>query len=327
MKRREFITLLGGVAAAWPLAGHAQQPAMSAVGFLHPSSPEAFPHIVEGFRRGLGDTGFVEGQNVMIEYRWARGEYDQLPRLAVELVQRRVRVILAGGGEASAFAAKAATSTVPILIIAGSDPVKSGLVASFNRPGSNITGLMTASSELEAKKFGLLCEMIPSARIIAMLINPNSPPHAADVVEVQSAAQSIGRQLVVLSADSSQAIDSAFAMLVAQRADALLVSGDPFLEGRHQQLVTLTTRHAVPTIFNFRESVVHGGLMSYGVNISNNYRQVGTYAGRILKGESAAELPLMFPAIFDFAINLVTARALGIEVPATLLARADEVIE
>jgi putative ABC transport system substrate-binding protein len=186
---------------------------------------------------------------------------------------------------------------------------------------------MTATSELEAKKFGLLCEMVPNARIIAILINPNYPPNAADTVEVQSAAQSIGRQLIVLKADSAQAIDSAFAMLVAQRADALLVAGDPFLEGRNQQLVTLTTRHAIPAIFNFRESVLRGGLMSYGVNLSNNYRQLGAYTGRILKGESAAELPMMFPAIFDFAINLVTARALGIDVPGQLLARADEVIE
>jgi putative ABC transport system substrate-binding protein len=301
MRRREFIALFGG-ATAWPLAARAQQQAVPVVGFLHPSSPESFGHIPNGFRRGLNDTGFVEG-HVAIEYRWARGEYDRLPRLAVELVQRGVRVILAGGGEVGAFAAKAATSTVPILIIAGSDPVKSGLVASFNRPGGNVTGVMTASSELEAKKFGLLCEMVPNARIIAMLINPNYPTHAADAVEVQSAAQSIGRRLVILKADSPQAIDSAVAMLVAQRADALLVSGEPFLEGRHQQLVTLTTRHAIPTIFNFRESVVHGGLMSYGVNISNNYRQLGTYAGRILKGESAAELPIMFPAIFDFAIK------------------------
>jgi len=325
VRRRAFVTLLGG-AAAWPLAARAQQ-VSPAVGFLHPSSPEAFPHLVEGFRRGLGDTGFAEGQNVTIEYRWARGEYDQLPRLAVELVQRGVRVILAGGGEVGAFAVKAATSTVPILIHVSSDPVKSGLVASFNRPGGNVTGLMTATSELEAKKFGLLCEMVPNARIIAILINPNYPPNAADTVEVQSAAQSIGRQLIVLKADSPQAIDSTFATLVAQRADALLVAGDPFLEGRNQQLVTLTTRHDIPAIFNFRESVLRGGLMSYGVNLSNNYRQLGAYTGRILKGESAAELPIMFPAIFDFAINLVTARALGIDVPAQLLARADEVIE
>src|SRR5262249_52109792 len=297
------------------------------VGFLHPSSPEAFPHNVEGFRRGLGDTGFVEGQNVTIEYRWARGEYDQLPRLAVELVQRGVRVILAGGGEVGAFAAKAATSTVPILILASSDPVKSGLVASFNRPGGNVTGLMTATSELEAKKFGLLCEMAPNARIIAILINPNFPTNAADTVEVQSAAQRIGRQLIVLKADSPQGIDSAFATLVAQRADALHVAGDLFGEARNKQFVALTTRHAIPAIFNFRESVLRGGLMSYGVNLSSNYRQLGAYAGRILKGESAAELPMMFPAIFDFAINLVTARALGIDVPAQLLARADEVIE
>src|SRR5215203_1727436 len=326
MQRREFIGLLGGAAALVPLIARAQQ-AVPVVGFLHPSSPEPFGHIVNGFRRGLNDTGFVEGQNVTIEYRWARGEYDRLPALAADLVQRRVRVILAGGGEAGALAAKAATSTIPILIITSSDPVKSGLVASFNRPGGNVTGLMTATSVLEAKKFGLLCEMIPNARVVAMLINPNYPPHAADAVEVQSAAQSIGRQVLVLRAGSPQAIDSAFATLVAQRAGALLVGGDPFLVGRSQQIATLATRHAIPAIYDFRESVVAGGLMSYGVNLANNYRQLGVYAGRILKGESASDLPVMHPALFDFAINLVTAKALGLDVPLHLQQRADEVIE
>ena len=282
---------------------------------------------MNGFRRGLIDTGFVEGQNVTMEYRWARGEYDRLPALAADLVQRRVRVILAGGGEVGALAAKAATSTIPILIIASSDPVKSGLVASFNRPGGNVTGLMTATSVLEAKKFGLLCEMIPNARVVAMLINPNYPPHAADAIEVQSAAQSIGRQLLVLSADSPQAIDLAFATLLAQSVDALLVGGDPFLVGRSQQIVAMATRHAMPVIYNFRESVLDGGLMSYGSNLANNYRQLGVYAGRLLKGESATDLPVMHPVLFDFAINLGTAKALGLTVPPMLLARADEVIE
>ena len=326
-RRREFITLLGAAGAAWPRAGRAQQPSMPVVGFLHPSSPEPFGHIVNGFRRGLNDSGFVEGQNVAIEYRWARGEYSRLPALAAELVQRRVRVILAGGGEVGALAAKAATSTIPILIITSSDPVKSGLVASFSRPGGNITGLMTATSILEAKKFGLLCEIVPNARVVAMLINPNYPPHAADAVEVHSAAQSIGRQLLVLRAGSPEAIDLAFASLVEQRAGALLVGGDPFLVGRSQQIVAMATRHAIPAIYDFRESVLTGGLMSYGSSLPNNYRQLGVYAGRILKGESAADLPIMHPAIFDFAINLVTAKALGLEVPPTLLARADEVIE
>jgi putative tryptophan/tyrosine transport system substrate-binding protein len=326
MNRREFTTLLGGAAAAWPLAARAQQ-TVPVVGFLHPSSPEPFGHIVNGFRRGLNDAGFVEGQSVEIEFRWARGEYDRLPALAAELVQRRVRVILAGGGEVGALAAKAATSTIPILIVASSDPVKSGLVASFSRPGGNVTGLMTATSILEAKKFGLLCEMVPNARVIAMIINPNYPPHVADAVEVQAAAQSIGRQLLVLRADSPQAIDLAFATLLEQRAGALLVGGDPFLVGRSQQLVAMATRHSVPAIYDFRESVLAGGLMSYGSNLPNNYRQLGVYAGRILKGESAADLPVMHPAIFDFVINLVTAKALGLEVPPTLLARADEVIE
>lgn len=326
MRRREFIALVGGAAVAWPLTAPAQQP-LPAVGFLHPASPEAFPQIVDGFRRGLNDAGFIEGQNVTIEYRWARGEYDRLPGLALDLVQRGVRVILAGGGEGAALAAKAATSTTPILINTSSDPVKSGLVASFNRPGGNITGLMTATSTLEAKKFGLLCEMLPNARLIAMLINPNYPPSAADAAEVQSTAQTIGRQLFVLKADSPQTIESALANLVAQRADALLVAGDPFLEGRSQQIITLTTRQGVPAIYNFRESVVRGGLMSYGVNLSNNYQQLGVYAGRILKGESAADLPIIFPTAFDFAINLVTAKALGLQVPPMLLARADQVIE
>jgi putative tryptophan/tyrosine transport system substrate-binding protein len=322
MKRRKFITLLGGAAVAWPFAAHAQQQAVPVVGFLHPSSPEPFGHIVNGFRRGLNDTGFVEGQN-----GWARGEYDRLPALAAELVQRPVRVILAGGGEVGALAVKAATSTIPILIITSSDPVKSGLIASFNRPGGNITGLMTATSILEAKKFGLLCEMVPNARVVAMIINPDYPPHDEDAAEVQLAAQSVGRQLLVLKANSPQAIDMAFAILVEQRAGALLVGGDPFLVGRSQQLVALATRHAIPAIYDFRESVVAGGLMSYGSNLPNNYRQLGVYAGRLLKGERAAELPVMHPAIFDFAINLVTAKALGLEVPPTLLARADEVIE
>jgi putative ABC transport system substrate-binding protein len=327
VKRREFITLLGGAAVAWPVAARAQQPAVPAVGFLHPSSPEPFGHIINGFRRGLNDSGFVEGQNVAIEYRWARGEYDRLPAFAAELVQRRVRVILAGGGEVGALAAKAATSTIPILIITSSDPVKSGLIGSFSRPGGNITGLMTATSILEAKKFGLLCEMVPNARVVAMIINPNYPPHAADAVEVHSAAQNIGRQLLVLRAGSPEAIDLAFASLVEQRAGALLVGGDPFLVGRSQQLVAMATRHAIPAIYDFRESVLAGGLMSYGSSLPNNYRQLGVYAGRILKGESAADLPVMHPAIFDFAINLVTAKALGLTVPPTLLARADEVIE
>jgi putative ABC transport system substrate-binding protein len=275
----------------------------------------------------LNDTGFVEGQSVALEYRWARGEYDRLPALAAELVQRGVRVILAGGGEVGASAAKAATSTIPILIITSSDPVKSGLVASFNRPGGNVTGLLTATSFLETKKFGLLCEMVPTARVVAMIINPNYPPHAADAVEVQSAAQSIGRQLLVLRAGSPQAIDLAFATLVEQRAGALQIAGDPFLVGRSQQLVALAARHAIPAIYDFRETVLAGGLMSYGSNLPNNYRQLGVYAGRILKGESAADLPVMHPAIFDFAINLKTGKAIGLEVPPMLLARADEVIE
>src|SRR5262245_16724141 len=325
MKRREFITLLGG-AVVWPLKAYAQSPRPT-VGFLHPSSPDAFTHVVDGFRKGLSETGFIEGQNVTIEYRWARGQYDRLPALATELVQLQAKVILAGGGEVGALAAKTATSTIPLLIITSSDPVKSGLVASFNRPGGNVTGLLTATSLLETKKFGLLCEMVPNARVVAMFINPNYPPHVEDAIEVQSAAQSIGRRLLVLRVGTPEAIDAAFATLMEQRAGALLVGGDPFLVGRSRQIVALATRHSVPAIYDFRESALAGGLMSYGANLPNNYRQLGVYAGRILNGENAADLPVMHPALFDFTINLVTAKALGLSVPPTLLARADEVIE
>ena len=325
MSRRDSVTLLGG-AAAWPLSVTAQQPTMPVVGFLSSLSASVTGKRVVSFGQGLTETGYVVGRDVMVEQRLADGQYDRLPALAADLVNRRVNLIAALAPPA-AFAAKAATTTIPIVFIAALDPVKAGLVASLNRPGGNVTGLMTATSVLEAKKFGLLCEMVPNARLIAMLINPNYPPNAADAVEVQSAAQSIGRQLLLVRADSAGTIDLAIDGLVAQRAEALLVSGDPFLESRYQQLVALTTRHAIPAMFNFRESVQRGGLMSYGANISNNYRQLGAYAGRILKGESPADLPVMYPALFDFAINLVTAKALGLTVPPMLLARADEVIE
>jgi putative ABC transport system substrate-binding protein len=329
MRRRDFVTGIAGAAVSYPFDARAQQEPIPVVGFLHPSSPEPFRHIIEGFRRGLNDIGFTDSRNanVKIEYRWARGEYDRLSTLANELVQLRARVILAGGGEVGALAAKTASPTVPILFNTSGDPVKSGLVASFNRPGGNITGLMTATSVLESKKLGLLCEMVPNARLIAMLINPNYPPHVTDAIEVESAALSIGRRLLVLRAGSPQDIDSAFRTLIEQRAEALLVGGEPFLVGRTQQIVAMAARHAIPTIYNFRESVLAGGLMSYGTNLPNNYRQLGAYAGRILKGESPANLPVMYPAIFDFAINLATAKGLNLTVPPMLLARADEVIE
>ena len=256
MKRREFITLLGG-ATAWPLSVTAQQPTMPVVGFLSSLSASVTGKRVVSFGQGLTETGYVVGRDVMVEQRLADGQYDRLPALAADLVNRRVNLIAALAPPA-AFAAKAATTTIPIVFIAALDPVKAGLVASLNRPGGNVTGLMTATSVLEAKKFGLLCEMVPNARLIAMLINPNYPPNAADAVEVQSAAQSIGRQLLLVRADSAGTIDLAIDGLVAQRAEALLVSGDPFLESRYQQLVALTTRHAIPAMFNFRESVQRG---------------------------------------------------------------------
>jgi putative ABC transport system substrate-binding protein len=324
-KRREFITLLGG-AASWPLAARAQQP-MPLIGFLHSASPEPVTHILAGFHHGLGDTGYVEGRNLAIEYRWARGRYDQLSALAADLLQRRVAVIVAGGGEHTARAAKMATSTVPVVFTSASDPVRAGLVASLNRPGGNLTGTVSFTSVVETKKFGLLREMVPDAAATAMLINPTFPPAEPDAKEVQAAAQTLGHRLFVLRASNEQEIDTAFATLVEQRAGALLVAGDPFFNSRREQLVALAARHSLPGIYEFREYVVAGGLMSYGISLPDNYRQMGIYVGRILQGAKPAELPIMQPTKFVLAINLRTAKTLSLSVPPSLLAIADEVIE
>jgi putative ABC transport system substrate-binding protein len=328
VNRRSFITLIGGAAiSAWPFAAHAQQSAMPVIGFLHSGSPEPVGHILAGFRQGLNETGFIEGQNVAIEYRWARGQYEQLPKLANELIERSVSVIVAGGGEVTARAAKRATSTIPIVFTTAGDPVKAGLVASLNRPGGNLTGTVSFTSVVETKKFGLLREMVPHAMITAMLINPNFPPAEPDAKEVSGRGAALGHELLIFRATNEQEIEAAFATFEKQRVDALLVAGDPFFNGRREQIVALATRHSLPGIYEFREYAAAGGLMSYGIDLPDNYRQMAVYVGRILKGTKPTELPIMQPTKFVFVLNLKTAKALALKVPATLLALADEVID
>ena len=325
MRRREFITLLGG-AAAWPLAARAQQPAIPMIGFLNSASPGPFAHLVAGFIRGLKESGFVEGQNVAIEYRWAEGQYDRLAALATELAGRRVAVIVATGGEPVALAAKAATQTIPIVFAGGGDPVKAGLVASLNRPGANVTGFNQLTYELEPKRIGLLHELVPAAERIAMLVNKNNPATATALREVEDATVRIGVKLTVVAVGGENEFDGAFARFVHEGAKALLVSADPYFNTRRAQLVALAARYQLPSIYEFREFAEAGGLVSYGSNLANAYRQVGDYTGRILKGAKPADLPVLQPTVFELVINLGTARALAFEVPPTLLARADEVI-
>ena len=325
MKRREFITLLGG-AASWPLAARAQQAAMPVVGFLHPSSP-AEGYRVLAFRQGLKDAGFIDGENVAIEYRWADNQLDRLPTLATELAQRRVAVI-ATGGLPSTFAAKAATATIPVVFVVGEDPVRLGLVTSLARPGGNLTGINFFAVELTAKRLELLREVVPAAVRIAVLVNPTHATYTESILrDVAAAAPAMGLQIQVLNASTIREIDAAFATLVSWRPDALFLANDPFLIDRRVQLAQLAARHAVPATHQDRLYPEVGGLMSYGASVRDSWRQVGVHTGRILKGAKPADLPVVQSSKFEFVINASTARMLGLTVPDKLLATADEVIE
>jgi putative ABC transport system substrate-binding protein len=326
MRRREFITVLGA-AAVWPLTVRAQQPAMPVVGFLTSLGQDERPNLRAAFRRGLSEAGYTEGRNVAIEYRFAENQHDRLPGLAADLVDRKVAMIAATGGGSSVLAAKAATATIPIVFAFGGDPVREGLVASLNRPGGNITGACFFAVEISSKALGLLHELVPGAAVIALMVNPRNPESAQWISSAREAARTLGRQLLILNASAPAEIESAFATLPQRRVGALLAGGDPFLTARRQQIVALAARDAIPAIYSNREYVAEGGLMSYGNDIPDVYRRTGVYAGRVLKGEKPADLPVDLATRFEFVINLKTANALGLAVPPTLLARADDVIE
>jgi ABC-type uncharacterized transport system substrate-binding protein len=325
VRRRDFITLVGGAAATWPLAARAQQPVIPVVGFLSGRSPAESAGEVAAFRKGLLETGYAEPDNVIIDFRWAGERFDRLPALASELIHRPVAVIAALGG--SAAAAKAATTTIPIVFGTGLDPVETGLVASLNRPGGNVTGATFLSAALGAKRLGLLRDLAPGAEVIALLVDPDKSVGQVQIRDVQEAARALGQSLVVLDGGSDEKIEAAFAALAPQRVGALLVGGDPFFDTRRERLVALAAQHRVPAIYHFREYVLAGGLMSYGTSITDMYRLVGLYVGRILKGEKPANLPVMQVTKFEFVINRKTAKALGVKISDNLLSLADEVIE
>ena len=326
MKRREFITLLGGTAAAWPLMARAQQPAMPVIGFLNATSPDGYADRLRGFRQGLKDTGYVEGENVAVEYRWAEDQIDRLPALAADLARRNVAV-LAATSTSPALAAKAATATIPIVFMVAEDPVRLGLVTSLARPGGNATGINFYTGELTAKRLELLRELVPGATRVAVLINSANVSTETTLRDVESAARVMGLQMQVVRAGTRQEIDAAFKVFVRERPDALFVGLDPFLNSRRVQLAQLATLHRIPAAYSARDIAEVGGLMSYGTNITDAFRQVGIYAGRILKGAKPADLPVVQSSKFDLVINAHTARMLGLTVPDKLLAIADEVIE
>jgi ABC-type uncharacterized transport system substrate-binding protein len=326
VKRREFITLVGGAAAAWPLAARAQQP-VPVIGFMSARSPEDSVHLLEAFHRGLKEVGFVEGRNVAIEYRWARGDYDRLPGMAADLANRRVNVLTAVGGDPSPHAAKRATSTLPIVFGMGGDPVKDGLVESFNRPGGNLTGMTLMTNLMEPKRFGLLRDLVPDTRLVGVLLNPNFAPSARQLEQIEEAARSIGQRLVVAKVSTDAELDAGFTVLLQERADALLVAADPYFDTRRDKIVGFAQQQRLPAIYQFREYVLAGGLLSYGVSITDAYRQFGVYTAAILKGAKPADLPVLQPTKFELVINLRTAKAVGVKISDNLLSLADEVIE
>ncbi len=328
MKRREFIKVIAGsTTAVWPLAVGAQQPAMPVVGFLNGGTPGAWVSFVSGFRRGLTEAGFVEGRNVTIEFRWAEGLIDRVPGFIADLAQRQVAVIFVGGSDAVVLAAKSAISSIPIVFATGGDPVEYGIVASLNRPGGNATGVTIITAALWPKRLELLRELASSKSLFGVLVNPNHPSSAASTKDVREAARALGQEILVVNARTERDIDMAFDTLVQQRVNGLLVANDPLFTGRREQLIALAARHAIPTVYDRPEFTKAGGLMSYGASTVEQYRQAGFYTGRVLKGEKPADLPVMQPTKFELSVNLKTARALGLTVPASLVARADEVIE
>jgi putative ABC transport system substrate-binding protein len=328
IRRREFIAGLGG-AAAWPLAARAQQPGMSVIGFLSGAAPEPTAHLVAAFRKGLSETGYVEGRNLAIEYRWAHSEFSRLPELAANLASRRLAVIVTPGSVSAAFAAKAATATIPIVFSTAADPVQAGLVSSLNRPGGNVTGIVSMGTEIGSKQLALLNELVPRAMRFGVLVNQTGAVAntSAMIRELQTAALALGRQIEVFNASTNREIDNAFATLLQKRVEALLLTPNSLFTDRRVQITTLAARHVVPAIYFLREFTDIGGLMSYGANIADQYRQVGIYTARILKGDKPADLPIMQASKFEFIINLQTARTIGLDVPPQLLAIADEIIE
>jgi putative ABC transport system substrate-binding protein len=326
MRRREFIAFVG-CTAAWPLAARAEQSALPVIGFLNSGSADAYRDRITAFQQGLRQLGYIDGENVIVDYRWALGEYDRLPKFATELVERRVSVLVATGGEPAALAAKSATSTIPIVFAIGGDPIKLGLVASYNRPGGNATGANILAAEMDGKRLGLLHELMPNATRVGVLLNPNFPAYTEQLNDLQHAAKIINLQVEILRANMDGEIEAAFEFSSQKHLEALVLTASPFFDTRRDKLVALAARHALPTIYHFREFAVAGGLMSYGVSIPHIYRQIGVYAGRILNGDNPANLPVQQPTSFEMVVNLKTAKALGLTIPPTLLARADEVIE
>jgi putative tryptophan/tyrosine transport system substrate-binding protein len=327
VKRRDFITLLGGAVIAWPFAACAQQSTMPVVGFLSSRSADDSVRLVASFSDGLAEIGYIDGRNAAIEFRWAQGQFDRLPALAAELVRRPVTVLAAVGGHQTPRAAQAATNAIPIVFGIGEDPVKEGLVPNLNRPGANVTGATFFTALLGAKRLGLLRDLVPKAEVVGLLVNQNTSQGQGQIRDVQRAAHDLGQRLVILNGGSDEDIDAAFASLARQGVAALLVGADPFFDPRRDRLIGLVAQHGVPAIYQFRDYALAGGLMSYGASITDLYRQVGVYVGRVLQGEKPADLPVMLPTKFEFVINLKTAKALGIKISDNLLSLADEVIE